>query len=98
MKKYRNIYNEIKKGNLYLKKGEQLTQENIICMDKYGRQAEGDTSFNEIDDNEDHGFYKEIINTNTIDTDRIFTKGKPIEGKKLGFIQHKKEKNKKKDN
>ena len=51
---------------------------------------------NLIDDNEDHGFYKEIINTNTIDTDRIFTKGKPIEGKKLGFIQHKKEKNKKK--
>ena len=45
---------------------------------------------NLIDDNEDHGFYKEIINTNTIDTDRIFTKGKPIEGKKLGFIQHKK--------
>ena len=59
LKKYRSIYNEIKKGNLCLKKGEQLTQENIIFMDKYGRQAEGDTSFNEIDDNEDHGQFSE---------------------------------------
>ena len=55
MKKYRNIYNEIKKGNLYLKKGEQLTQENILCMDKYGKKADDETTINDIDDNEDHG-------------------------------------------
>ena len=36
LKKYRNLYAQIKNGNLLLKKGEQLTQANIICMDKYG--------------------------------------------------------------
>ena len=55
LKKYRNLYAQIKNGNLLLKKGEQLTQANIICMDKYGKREGDNSSFNDIDDGEDHG-------------------------------------------
>ena len=55
LKKYRNFYNQIKSGNLFLKKGEQLAQDNILCMDKYGKKEGDNTSFYDLNDNEDHG-------------------------------------------
>ena len=101
--------NDILKNNIKSNKIDINLEKNIIFDDSKERNETSRNNMtqrinlpekffksNLIDDNEEHGFYKEIINTNTIDTDRIFTKGKPIEGKKLGFIQHKKEKNKKK--
>ena len=59
LKKYRNFYDQIKKGKLFLKKGEQLTEDNILCMDKYGKKEEDSTIFNDINDNEDHGLISE---------------------------------------
>ena len=55
LKNYRNIYNEIQKGNLFLKKGAQLTQDNILYMDKYGKKFGDNTSFNDINDDLDYG-------------------------------------------
>ena len=71
---YRKICDEIRKGNLLLKKGVQLTQENILCMDKYGKKSGDNTSFNDIDDDRDHGKVSELFeetgnNGNNIDND-----------------------------
>ena len=55
LKNYRNLYNEIQKGNLFLKKGAQLTQDNILYMDKYGKKFGDNTSFNDINDDLDYG-------------------------------------------
>ncbi len=65
--KYKKIYNDIKNGKLYLKKGAQLTQDNIIAMDIYGKK-EGDntTSFNEVNDYEDNGKISEYSDNNWI--------------------------------
>ena len=51
---------------------------------------------NYLDFAEEHDFYNEIIDKNTIETDRLINKGKLIVGKKLDLIQNKKEKIKKK--
>ena len=59
LKKYRNIYGNIKNGNLILKKGAQLTQDNIICLDIYGKGEEGNTSFEEADNENDNGQFSE---------------------------------------
>ena len=57
---YRNIYEQIQKGNLILKKGAQLTQDNILCMDKYGKNGDN-SSLNDINDNDDvdYGQFRE---------------------------------------
>ena len=55
LKNYRNVCNEIQNGNLLLKKGVQLTQDNILCMDKYGKKFGDNTSFNDINDDLDFG-------------------------------------------
>ena len=67
LQKYRNIYNQIQKGKMFLKKGAQLTQENIICMDKYGKKAGDHTSINDINDDIDHGQVSEIYEENELD-------------------------------
>ena len=66
LQKYRNIYNQIQKGKMFLKKGAQLTQENIICMDKYGKKAGDHTSINDINDDIDHGQVSEIYEENEL--------------------------------
>ena len=52
---YKNIYEQIKKGNLMLKKGAQLTQDNILCMDKYGKNNGDNSSINDINDDFEQG-------------------------------------------
>ena len=66
LQKYRNIYNQIQKGKMFLKKGVQLTQENIICMDKYGKKDGDHTSINDINDDIDHGQVSEIYEENEL--------------------------------
>ena len=45
---YKEIYEEIRNGKLFLKKGEMLTQANIEAMDKWGMRGSNNTSFDEI--------------------------------------------------
>ena len=63
---FRKFCGEIHKGNLFLKKGAQLTQDNILCMDKYGKMPGDNTSFNDINEDRDYGkisdFYEESEN------------------------------------
>ena len=51
---------------MFLKKGVQLTQENIICMDKYGKKDGDHTSINDINDDIDHGQVSEIYEENEL--------------------------------
>jgi len=50
LREYKRIYNDIKNGKLYLKKGAQLTEKNIQAMHKYGMDESENTSFNGNDD------------------------------------------------
>ena len=50
LREYKRIYNDIKNGKLYLKKGAQLTEKNIQAMHKYGMDESDNTSFNGNDD------------------------------------------------
>ena len=68
---YKYIYEQIQKGNLILKKGAQLTQDNILCMDKYGKNNGENSSLNDINDDIDRGQisenYDETENNENID-------------------------------
>ena len=68
---YKYIYEQIQKGNLILKKGAQLTQDNILCMDKYGKNNGENSSLNDINDDIDRGQisenYDETDNNENID-------------------------------
>ena len=50
LREYKRIYNDIKNGKLYLKKGAQLNEKNIQTMHKYGMDESDNTSFNGNDD------------------------------------------------
>lgn len=50
LREYKRIYNDIKNGKLYLKKGAQLNEKNIQAMHKYGMDESDNTSFNGNDD------------------------------------------------
>ena len=50
LREYKRIYDDIKNGKLYLKKGAQLTEKNIQAMHKYGMNESDNTSFNGNDD------------------------------------------------
>jgi hypothetical protein len=50
LSEYKRIYNDIKNGKLYLKKGAQLNEKNIQIMQKYGMDESDNTSFNGNDD------------------------------------------------
>jgi hypothetical protein len=50
LSEYKRIYNDIKNGKLYLKKGAQLNEKNIQIMQKYGMDESDNESFNGNDD------------------------------------------------
>ena len=50
LREYKRIYNDIKNGKLYLKKGAQLNEKNIQIMHKYGMDESDNESFNGNDD------------------------------------------------
>ena len=50
LSEYKRIYNDIKNGKLYLKKGVQLNEKNIQIMQKYGMDESDNESFNGNDD------------------------------------------------
>ncbi len=54
LKEYKKIYENIRNGQLVLKKGVQLTRENIEAIDKYGMRGSNNTSFDGINEDVDY--------------------------------------------
>ena len=59
---YKKIYEDIRNGKLFLKKGAALTPANIQAMDKWGMRGSNNTSFDEINEDMDYANVSEYEN------------------------------------